>query len=652
MLKTNDISFGFSLSALLICAADLMFTLMAGHTRKPQNKIYIIVLSLLSINALCGMVSLSAENYKLLSDAAYRALEVSRYVYFISHFLLAPTIFFYVSYVTGRAINSNNSWRKNGTLKNYILYFVPDLLIVLTELIILLNPMLHWIWTFDANHDFHREWGEFIFVYCESAMWLIASFITVMRSWNILSKNRKYALSFCYFLALLGVMIQLIHGNVQIEVLMEAIGFTGVLLFVENEDERKAVELDVYNTAAFALDVSAAIKNRTPLKIIIVRNISSINTINPAAVNQFDGTGLGGIVADYLASKIERYFIYTIGNGTFALMIYNDKKDKASRTAEEILKRFEQPWNVNGTEVNLSAAVMIVDLPERAKNVKDVFYIAECPVPEGSENTVMKGDSLDWIVRYSEVESAVSRGLSEGSFEVHYQPTYTVGKKLFGAEALIRMHDRELGNIYPDEFIPIAEKLGLIDEIDHFVLKEVCRLIGTGVPAKHGIGHINVNLSVIECMKEGFAEQIISTVETAGIPKESISFEITESVAATDYSYLADVIGKLKNAGFMFYIDDFGTGYSNMNALFSLGADVIKIDKSVLWGAEKGDLGMVLLRGTIKMVKEMHKKTLAEGVETDEQIGLLKDLGCDYLQGYYFSKPLPKSDFLSLICAD
>lgn len=292
---------------------------------------------------------------------------------------------------------------------------------------------------------------------------------------------------------------------------------------------------------------------------------------------------------------------------------------------------------------------MLVNVPERAKNVEEVIYIAECPIPELMEERIIEGKSLDWIIRRSAVEKAVTHGLDKGSFEVYYQPTYNIDKTLHGAEALLRMNDKDMGIIYPDEFIPIAEQLGIIDVIDEFVLKEVCKFIFTGIPQKNGMDCINVNLSVLECMKEGFAEYVSGVVEAEGIRKKMINFEITESVAAKDYDHLADVIEQLKHEGFKFSIDDYGTGYSNMSSLFSLGADIIKIDKSILWNAEKSELGMTLLKTSIDMVHKMQKKALMEGVETEQQIEILKKLGCEYLQGYYFSKPLPKNEFISLI---
>ena len=270
------------------------------------------------------------------------------------------------------------------------------------------------------------------------------------------------------------------------------------------------------------------------------------------------------------------------------------------------------------------------------------------PVPANNKK-ILRGNDLDYVVKRQAIESALSRGFAEGSYEVYYQPTYHIDKKLHGAEALIRMHDKEMGNLYPDEFIPVAEQNGLIDDIDDFVLEEVCKFIKSGVPKKHGIDNINVNLSVLQVMRPKFIDHINEIVDKYDIDKKFINFEITESIAATDYDMLSNIIILLKKEGFLFSMDDYGTGYSNVSAVFSLNLDVIKIDKSLLWGAEKSESGMIILENTIRMIRQMNKKILVEGVETAAQIKLLEKLGVDYLQGYFFSKPIPKDDFVALI---
>lgn len=128
-----------------------------------------------------------------------------------------------------------------------------------------------------------------------------------------------------------------------------------------------------------------------------------------------------------------------------------------------------------------------------------------------------------------------------------------------------------------------------------------------------------------------------------------INFEITESIAASDYSILSRVVRILKRQGFRFSMDDYGTGYSNMQSIFRLDFDVVKIDKSILWSAEKGQMGQIILESSVRMIRQMRRKILVEGVETEHQLQMLRDLEVDYAQGYLYSKPISKSDLITLI---
>ena len=648
MINYSDMGLGLAFAALLIALTDLIFTLMDHHIGKPQNRTYIAILGLLGVNALCEIINTHASRYVGVSESAFDLIKGSQYVYFLTHSILAPLFFFYISFVVGRSVNGRISWKYRGTLLNFVMDVAPVLLTVLSETLILFNPLHHWIWYYDGT-KMCRAWGEYIFVYGMGVFWMATAFVLLMSSWNLLSKGRKYSCAVCFLLVFGGIVTQLFNKDMRVEVLMEAVGFTGVLLFVENEDDRRDVECGVYNSAAFSLDLSAAIRNHLPMHLLIVRRIHFDKTANTTVSGRVDRETINRSVAEFLGTQVKNHFIYSIGHGRFALTIFNQTDENVRELARAIVGRFDRPWLLDGTEVMLTGSVFIVKVPGRAKTVADVLYIAECPIPENQKKPIMESDDLDWIVRHSTVETAVSDGLQHGRFEVYYQPTYHIDSRLHGAEALLRMHDPELGIIYPDEFIPIAEQLGLIDELDEFVLQEVCRFLRTGIPQECGVECINVNLSVLECMKEGFAERVIEIVDAAGVPKKLINFEITESVAAKDYHHLSWVVDHLKRRGFRFSIDDFGTGYSNMMSIFSLGADVIKIDKSVLWGAEEDELGMVLLKASIDMVRETHKKSLVEGVETEAHIAVLRELGCDYLQGFYFSKPLPKEQFIALI---
>ena len=202
--------------------------------------------------------------------------------------------------------------------------------------------------------------------------------------------------------------------------------------------------------------------------------------------------------------------------------------------------------------------------------------------------------------------------------------------------------------LFPDEFIPVAENIGLIDAIDDFVLMDVCKTIKEE-KLDEIVDCINVNLSVIQLMKPDFVEHVNGLVEMTGVDKKFINFEVTESISSENYEIMNTAINNLKKEGFQFSLDDYGTGYSNMKALALMNLDCIKIDKSILWEAEKSELGFIILENNIRMIHQMHLNILVEGVETEAQIKLLEPMGVNYLQGYFFSKPVPKDKFLKIV---
>ncbi|MBR0145285.1 MAG: EAL domain-containing protein [Eubacterium sp.] len=630
-------SLGVALSSLLICIVNLIYTIIQKRTDKLQNRLFIAVLCILMVNSMTAIVS-SVYGFKpeLIAGRSF-ALHASRYAYFLTHTALCPLFFYYSSNVSFASTRLTN--RK---------IFLLSLPFFVTELLVIINPFTNLVWSLDQNLEFHREWAE-ILIYIAALFYYVLAFHEVIRTWDCISRKRRISLIFLFIMVAVGVIVQLLNKDLKVEILAEAIGFTGVMMSVENEDDRIDIGSGFYNRTALTLDIGGCLKNGRKLKLLLIR------IQNSDLVNRLIGTGeantIADILSDYLRSVVPRYDIYIPEKDTFILTLYNLPDAEAEAIAERVAGRFEQPWEYREYSIQLSASLILSDIPTQIKSTAELAYMIDSPMSDSTGTRVLKGNDLRFVMRRHSIEDALSRGFAENSYEVYFQPTYHINRKLHGAEALIRMHDKELGNLYPDEFIPIAEQNGLIDDIDEFVLEEVCRFLQTGVPAEHGIDNININLSVLQCMRPGFVDSINRIVEKYGINRRMINFEITESIAASDYDTLSHVIQRLREEGFLFSMDDYGTGYSNVSNIFSLNFDVIKIDKSLLWGAEKSTMGMVILENTIRMIRQMEKKILVEGVETLAQIKLLENLKVDYLQGYYFSKPIPKKDFIALISA-
>ncbi len=636
MDELYNLSFAFALAATFICLANICFIRIQGRMGKPQNKLFMMILITLALNGICNTVTGFLTPYRHTSETALFVTQAARYLYFVFHTMLAPLFFLYISSVCGIFIRSVR-------YKRIIYYGV----FAITELLALTNPLTHWVYYLDSDLQFRRSWGEAL-IYLAAAFFLAIAIKNLTNTWHVLTFKRKAGVLMFTSITIAGILIQLLFHDVKVELFAEAIGLTGIMMIIENEDDRIENVTGLYNRQAFLTDLESYMINRTKLHVISIRiNTPEIVSRKRGAVNR---ELLEKSVADFLSTVHKRYNIYRLGRRSFAMTVFSKDDEEAYALAQKVSTRFDKPWKLTDTFVMLSASIILADIPRQVDTLNDALYMFESEKPSKTDKKILAGDDLNFLLRGSAVEKSITHGLSEGKFEVYYQPTYSMdGLKLHGAEALVRLHDDDMGMLYPDEFIPVAENMGLIDAIDDHVLMDVCRLIRDERLYEKGIDCINVNLSVLQFMKQDFVEHINGIVEEAGIDKKYINFEVTESISGGSYEILNNAINELKREGFMFSMDDYGTGYSNMRALASMNLDCIKIDKSILWEAEKSELGYIILENSIRMIHQMNKNILVEGVETESQIKLLEPLGVNYLQGYYFSKPVPKDKFLAIV---
>ena len=634
-----DYSFvlGVALSSFLICLVNIIYTFIQGRTDKTQNKIFLALYIILALNSVTEIVSGLYGSESFLSDSAFMVIQIIKYIYFATHTILCPLFYYYVSNISFASTRLSN--------RKAVIISIPMLL---TELLALINPLTNYVWRFDST-GYHREFGM-TFIYLAALLYYVMAIVVMVNSWSILSEKRRRALIFFVIMVAIGIIIQLVDKALRVEVLTEVLGLSGVMMSIENEDERIYSGTRFYNRSALSMDIGGCLMHNRKMSLIMI-HINNHDIINRLVDNR-ENNVIVDMVSDYIKTVVKRYQVYVSDRSTLVLTLYDEQSDIADKMAEDILKRFDSSWEYKDFSIMLNATVMVADIPTQIKTVSELFYMLDGNEINTEEKRVLRDDDLGFIMRKQSIEEALSRGFNENSYEVYYQPTYNLDGSLHGAEALIRMNDKELGRLFPDEFIPVAEQSGLIDDIDEFVLEEVCKFIKSGILSKYGMSCINVNLSVVHCMRPGFVEDIIGIVDKYGIKKKRINFEITESIAAGDYEIFKNIISRLKKEGFLFSMDDYGTGYSNVNSIFSLDFAVIKIDKSILWGAEENKLGMTILENTIRMIQQMKRKILVEGVETKEQKEMLEKLRVDYLQGYYFSKPIPKNDFVKLISID
>ena len=248
-----------------------------------------------------------------------------------------------------------------------------------------------------------------------------------------------------------------------------------------------------------------------------------------------------------------------------------------------------------------------------------------------------------WIDTVHEKQQSA---LANEEFLVYYQPKYDPQtNELKGAEALIRWQSPEYGFKGPGAFIPIFEKNGFITEIDHYMLAHVARDQKRWLEAGYHCVPVSVNISRAHFIEDDLAEQIRDAVDAVGTPHELIELELTESAFFDDKNALVTTIKRLKEYGFTVSMDDFGSGYSSLNSLKDIPLDVLKLDAEFFRGDADDERREIVVAEAIKLAKCLNMRTVAEGVEVKEQVDFLADQGCDMIQGYYFAKPLPGSEY-------
>ena len=322
-----------------------------------------------------------------------------------------------------------------------------------------------------------------------------------------------------------------------------------------------------------------------------------------------------------------------------------------------ISDRFERAFNFNNINVNVNLwnYMCCIQSSKDIATVNDIFDIIDYSLKEAKQskkNSVVfaSTDVLEKRRREIEITQAISSAIKNASFQVYFQPIYSkVEKRYTNMEALVRLIDDNIGFIPPDEFIPIAEKNGDILAIGEIVLEKVCSFIEEYHPEDFGIKAIHVNLSVVQCMQENINIRLMNIIDKYRIPHSLIDFEITETTADNTSDSLDKIMKDFNEKGIHFSLDDFGTGYSNQTNIMQYPYSIVKIDKSMVWACDSNPKALISLKHTIAMIKDLEMKVLAEGVETLNQQKMLEDIGVEYLQGYYFSRPLPVCDLIEVI---
>jgi len=357
---------------------------------------------------------------------------------------------------------------------------------------------------------------------------------------------------------------------------------------------------------------------------------------------------------EILAKESSFYVYHTFSNNFLICLPVIESADEVVYLSKQIQKELRSFYKINNIHFHLTASVGISIYPDSGSTLTlmDKAYkaLAEAQKSGYGHIKIYKESELeqkyDELTLFNEIHHAIDKD----EFEVHYQPIIrTKDKEVIGAEALIRWKHEKYGYVPPDIFIPMLEKSGFIIHLGRYVLAEVLKQQKRWEVFKFKPIEVSINMSLLEIESEGFVENVSQQLAEHQVAPELIKFEITEGAAMQNETVADLQLQQLKKLGVSIALDDFGTGYTSFAYLKKFPADILKIDKTLVDHILVSEEDQRIIHAMIDLGHNLGMKIVVEGVENSEMVELLESYGCDYMQGYYFSRPLPAYEFQEMI---
>ncbi len=395
---------------------------------------------------------------------------------------------------------------------------------------------------------------------------------------------------------------------------------------------------------------------RKRLVIVLAVDIDRITYINET---------LGAEVGDEVLKETGRRLsavvregdsVARLGRNKFAMLLVDVAQSQdVVIVVNKVFHACRQPLQVAGTDLGVNVHIGISVAPQDTEDAAELVKNAEVALAKCQEqglNTYQffTTDMNRLASTFALVQKSLFHALKNNEFLLYYQPYFDVHtRKIAGMESLIRWNSPEHGFVYPSNFIPVLEETRMIIEVGQWIVQEVCRQIRSWQDRGYAMVPVTTNLSAVQFKQTDLGDFLEATVRQSGIDPRNLAFELTESAMMQNPEQVRVLLSRLKDLGISISIDDFGTGYSSLSYLKKLPADNLKIDISFVRDITNNPDDGAIVSSIVSMAHNLHLKTIAEGVETEEQLKILHILRCDMVQGYYFSKPVPADAVESML---
>ncbi len=555
-------------------------------------------------------------------------------LYFTFLLFTLAAFFAYFIYVIGR---DDTAWKKRYT--NAIAIPLYALLAVIYT-----TPFTKLLFSFDESGYVRGPMSKMTYIFM--------AYIAVLLAVAAFRNGRKTT----FRVKLLVLFFPILSGAVMIvqffesDILLTGTSALGPLLLMFLFISSNLVDIDsdtgFYGSKSFAESAEKRFRKGTPFCAILV-SIDNKQELK----DTFGSIKLRRIVtlaAAGIENVIPKTDCFRYSSAKFAFIVDSTDDEYVQGVIDKIDEALSKEYIYNNNAVDFKVSISTVNCPDQADNTDRLAELLEYGIQaagKSKKTNIFRCDenAVRYIGRKKKITEILKRELSsdDNNFEIFYQPIYAVSEGRFRtAEALVRLNKTEIGPIYPDEFIPIAEEMGMIVRLGDIVLEKSCKFISELIKDGIDFDAISVNFSVHQIMRGDIVEKVTKMVQKYNIPPEKLRIEITESVIIDNFQYVKKMMTRLGDIGIKFYMDDFGTGYSNLSNMIELPFEYLKIDKSLVHSAEKSEKAYFILTFISQAFIKQNIKILTEGVETENQEKIVDTIGASYIQGFRFARPV------------
>lgn len=481
----------------------------------------------------------------------------------------------------------------------------------------------------------------------------VAMSVSVLVTYRkLFSKEKFFALVSMYPMNITAIAIQILFPKLLLEMLAAALAVLFIVIEIRSNEEMQDQILGVFNYRSFNADTKKILYVKKPVNVVLV------NLLNWKSIYSMLGNENCIVLLRRFKNKLEEIFksnqmeanIYYLEQGFFVAIDGESSPETVWKAAEAVDEYILEDTVINQIFLELNAAICCIRCPNDIDKYPDFLKFVDnfrkCVTDtKGVASVKDIVNNRDFRLRNA-LSEIIATAIMNKSFKMYYQPIYSTEKNAFvAAEAFIRLEHDTYGFIPPSLFIAEAEASGSIHQIWDIIIEDICSFVSKNELRVIGFEHIDINISEIQFMETDFSEKLERALRKYKLSPSMLAFELKESAMMNEQPAFLRNIKRLDALGIRFSLDDYGTGTSNMCRISKLPVSVIKMDRQFITKTVS-DLSDGILKNTITLIKEAGMKTLAEGIEDKETAELLTKMGCDYLQGYYYSKPLSKEHFM------